>query len=95
MSGKLDFEFDVKLCDSKTSCQVVPKKRLELKLVPLRNKLEEAGTLLAVTPYVAVLRSAEGIEFSVYSSGKILFRKLLDREKARKLATRVYSLLGV
>ncbi len=87
-------DFDVRLCDSKTAYQVVPKRRMSLKLTNMRNALDEAGVVLALTPYVAVLKARDGSQFSIYSSGKILFLSLLDRDRAREIASRVYSLLG-
>lgn len=84
----------IRLCDSETAFQVVPDKPFEISLVSRRNELDRIGTVLAVTPYVAVIRTKDGIEFSLYSSGKILFKGLLDEKKAREIAELVYSLLG-
>ncbi|MFH0961806.1 MAG: hypothetical protein V1820_03925 [archaeon] len=85
----------LKLCDSETAYQVTPDKEAAINLVKERNKLDSIGTILAVTPYVAVIRTPGGVEFSLYSSGKILFKKLLDEKKTREIAGKVYSVFSL
>lgn len=84
----------IRLCDSKTAYQVLPDKPAKLHLVKLRNILDSLGAVSAVTPYMAVIRS-DGIEFSIYSSGKILFRNSLDLGRSKAVAARAYRLLGL
>jgi hypothetical protein len=85
---------EIKLCDSKTAYQVTPGSQMKIDLVASRNKLDSLGAVLAITPYVTVIKTGDGVEFSLYSSGKILFRNFLDLERTRAIAERIYSLLS-
>ncbi len=85
------------LCDSESAYQVLPDNPCEFSLLKKRNALDSLGAVIALTPYVAVLRGPEGEEFSIYSNGKILFRKIppsWNEEKIKTAAERVYSALA-
>jgi|GEM_PF-5050993 len=85
------------LCDSESAYQVLPDNPCEFPLLKKRNALDSLGAVIALTPYVAVLRGASGEEFSIYSNGKILFRKIPSswtESEIRLAAERIYSALA-
>lgn len=60
----------------------------------LKSNLQSFGEILALTPRIAVLKK-EGIEISVFPSGKLLIKTEAGEDGARKLASGLYSALGV
>ncbi len=79
-------EFTVKSCMSKTACEFIPKKKTELDLSKIAEKLRQKEVLVDIeTPYVLILKF-KGKNISLFKSGKIIVKETPEEKEAQKIA---------
>ena len=83
--------FSVKACASGDEFQIIPDKPKRLDLESLKEKLKGCTTC---NKYLIVLQK-DGMQFSIYPTGKILVRHVKQKERAEAEASRLYALLGL
>jgi len=85
--------FSVKSCQGRSAFQVLLEKETKLELKPLCELLT-AYEIVACTPYVIVLKK-DGLQLSLYATGKLLVQNTDDKETAESAAKELYGLLGL
>lgn len=76
--------FDINLCKSKGSYEVRPKKNLKLDL----KKLKKSFKTIVDTPILLVIEKED--EIIIHEHGRLVFKKLQDKEKIRGIADEIY-----
>ncbi|MBT3985883.1 hypothetical protein HOD38_04210 [archaeon] len=78
--------FNIKLCKSKGSYEVNPKKRIKLNLKALKQNfetIEDAKIFLIV--------KIENCEIIIHNYGDLTFKDCKDKEKIEKIAKEIYN----
>jgi TATA-box binding protein (TBP) (component of TFIID and TFIIIB) len=79
-------EFTAKSCMSKTACEFIPKKKKNLNLNEIAEKLRKKGVLVDIeTPYVLILKF-KGKNISFFKSGKIIIKETPEEKEGKKIA---------
>ena len=82
-----------RLCESNVSYEFFTQPNLKLNLSTLGNQLADEGIMFDVkTPFVLVFHF-QGIRVSMYPSGRMLFKNLNVEKDAKKLFTKLSSVL--
>jgi len=78
--------FQIKPCKTRAAVSVKPKNKVNLNL----NNIKKEFKVSVKTPILLVLDFEGGI--IVHKYGEIVFKKLKDEKKVRKIAKRIYCL---
>lgn len=79
--------FIMRPCKGSAAYSITPKRQLKLNLAALKSIFQK---ILAETPFMLIAQR-DGIEVTVYESGKILVKKTEDMGKVRRIAEEIYS----
>ena len=85
----------LKPCKTKAAIEVIPAAQTRLETKTVGRILSRHGYRLVTDARVLIIfRSPEGIEFTLFPKGKIMF-KSTDEAIVTRLAADIYTLLGV
>lgn len=78
-----------KPCKSRLAFEFIPKKKTNLKLKDVAEKLRQAEVFVEIeTPFLLILRTC-GKEASLFRSGKIIVKETNIESEAKKIAKRI------
>ncbi len=82
-----------KPCRTERAYEVIPEMKMNIEVEHIAERLERHGYSIVIkTPHIVVIRKE--FEVSVYPSGRILIKKVDDKEVAEKIADEIYGVLS-
>ncbi|MEW6295884.1 MAG: hypothetical protein AB1467_06390 [Candidatus Diapherotrites archaeon] len=79
-------DFVGKPCKSRTACEFIPKKKIELNLSLTAQNLREKEVIVEMeTPYLLLIKF-KGKNISLFKSGKMIVKETQDESEARVIA---------
>ncbi|MFH1240593.1 MAG: hypothetical protein V1672_05255 [Candidatus Diapherotrites archaeon] len=87
-------DFQSKLCGSGHSYEFVPKSKQTLELETVAKKLSEDALIEAETPFVIMMKYHDA-KISLFKSGKIIVKNIIDAETAKKIAEKIIESISV
>ena len=82
-------EFNIQSCMSKTACEFIPKKKVQLNLGKIAEDLRKKDVVVDIeTPYVLMLKF-QGKNISFFKSGKIIVKETPEEKEGKKIAEKL------
>jgi len=80
--------FMIRLCSDHAAYEAVPKKRLSLDMVALKQRIEEGSGWKATiyTPQFLVIKRDDGVEVTIVDDGRMIIRNVADQKSAGEIA---------
>jgi hypothetical protein len=80
--------FMIRLCSDHAAYEAVPRRRLSLDMVALKQRIEEgSGWEVAThTPQFLVIKRDDGVEVTIVDDGRMIIRNVADQKSAGEIA---------
>jgi len=82
-----------KLCSDHLSVEAIPKTRMKVDFLKLKDKPPHGYELLMWTPHFAVLRSSGGQEITLRRDGRMIVRRSGSEDIARRVAADIFNVV--
>lgn len=69
-------------------------RKVSLDLQKVTEKLEKNCKIMVETPYI-VIANVNGIEVSIFTDGKLIIKKVENKNQAEEIAKNVYNDIGI
>ena len=86
-----DAQFFFKLCSDHLAIEAIPKRKLTIDLLKVRESLELSYLLKVWTPHFVVLKTVVGEEITLRRDGRMIIRNARSEEDAHSAAARVLT----
>ncbi len=84
-----------RLCSDHLSVEAIPKRRLRIDFIGIKQNLEGKYRVLMWTPYFIVLGIISSVEeITLRKDGRMIIRKAVSDEKARLEAVKLFGVLN-
>ena len=80
--------FMIRLCSDHAAYEAVPKRRLSLDMVALKQRIEEGFDWKVVvhTPQFLIMKRDDGVEVTIVDDGRMIIRNVADQKSAGEIA---------
>jgi hypothetical protein len=78
-----------RLCSDHLSVEAIPRRRLSIDILGMKDKSVREHELIMWTPHFVVLKNSNGQEITLRRDGRMVIRKANDEQAARLAATNV------
>ncbi len=82
-----------RLCSDHLSVEAIPRTRMKIDFVKLRNHPPDDYELIMWTPHFAILRTREGVEITLRQDGRMIVRKSSSENIAHQTAAEMTELI--
>ncbi len=91
---RLPMPFSVRLCSDKAAFEVKIQRKISFNMADLERLLKsmKENEIIVNTPHIVIFRS-KGAEVTLSRNGRMLIKKVLDKEEARAVAGEVLRVL--